>query len=257
MADYCRAHPPPYAGRAVPPRRPSARPSEPTRPGTTAGRRRRGPALALAVAVAVAAVGACSGGQVDTLGESAAAYGYAGALIDPPIERPSLDLTTTDGQPYDFAEATRGELALLFFGYTSCPDICPVHLGILARSLEQLTGAGADATVVFVGTDPARDTPERTRAFLDQFDEDFVGLVGDPEALDGALAEMGLPPMTYTEPDEDGDYAAVHPSQIYVFTPDDQAHIVYTFGTRSQDWVKDLPRLATETWGAPAGEAAS
>ena len=212
--------------------------------------------LAVATALLVAACGG-GGGGASALGESAEAYGYSGALLSDPVPRPSLHLTTTEGEPYDFATETQGELALLFFGYTSCPDVCPVHLEILGRALEDLRGPGADVTVVFVGTDPARDTPEVVREFLDTFDRDFVGLVGTPDELDAATAEMGLAPITYTEPDDEGRYAAVHPSQIWVFTPDDRSHIVYTFGTRAQQWVDDLPGLATETWDGRDEEAAT
>ena len=234
-----------------------SRPRQRPRPAPpVAGALSRRTALSLGVgAAATLALAACGRSGGATLGQSAAAYGYHGALIDPPVPRPSLGLTTTAGDPYDFAEATRGRLALLFFGYTSCPDVCPVHLGILARSLEQLRGPGADTTVVFVATDPARDTPARVREFLDQFDRDFVGLVGTHAELDAATAEMGQAAITYTEPDDEGRYAAVHPSQIWAFTADDRSHIVYPFGTRSQDWVDDLPGLAAETWDQSVGSA--
>lgn len=211
------------------------------RASASGGRPSRRDVVLGGVALALAAGCARRGVAGDSLG-------YSGALIDPPTPRPHLLLRSTDGQSYDFASRTAGRLALLFFGYTSCPDVCPVHLDVLARSLEMIRGPGADADVVFVAVDSERDTAERVRSFLDQFDRDFTGLVGSSGEIDGALREMTLAPVTIGPADPDGSYAVGHPAGIYVFTADDHCHIVYPFGARSENWVRDLPKLAVETW---------
>lgn len=174
--------------------------------------------------------------------------GFSGTVLDPPFPKPTTQLDGLDGQPFDFAAETDGKLSLLMFGYTSCPDVCPRHLGILAETLADLTGPASKANVIFVGVDTARDTPTVIRQYLDNFDERFIGLTGTPSTIEKALSELKLPSVTIEKPDATGSYAVGHPSQIFAFGPDNMAHVMYPFGTRQQQWAKDLPRLITEDW---------
>ena len=103
-----------------------------------------------------------------------------GVSLEPPLPRPSFTLTDTRGQPYDFARETRGRLTFLFFGYTNCPDVCPVHVANVAAVLHKLSFEDQQqATFVFVTVDPARDSLPALRAWLDHFDKSFVGLRGE------------------------------------------------------------------------------
>lgn len=172
----------------------------------------------------------------------------AGTLLGEDWVRPEFTLTTTGGQPFDFRAETAGRLTLLFFGYSSCPDVCPVHLATLARALEQ--PGMPRPFVVFVGVDPARDTPAALRSFLDQYSTDFVGLVGTPDDVLAAQVATGVPPAVADRPGADGSYLVGHASQIVVYTSDDLAHVVYSFGVSQQDWVDDLPRLDGIDWAA-------
>lgn len=177
--------------------------------------------------------------------------GWGGTPVDPPLERPDFTLTDTEGQPFDFGAETGGRLTLLFFGYTNCPDVCPVHMATLSAALD--TPGMPEPTVVFVTTDPRRDTPERLRGWLDEFDPGFVGLTGRIEDIAAAEAAAQVAPSGVL-PGEEEDYEVGHAAQIIAYTPDDQAHVLYPFGVRREDWVNDLPRLM-ERWG-PTGEAA-
>lgn len=176
--------------------------------------------------------------------------GFQGRLLDPPVAKPDVVFTDTEGQPFNIATDTEGELTLVFFGYTSCPDVCPIHLGIMAAAIDRVKLPEGDPNVVFVGVDTARDTPEQLRAYLDRFDPRFIGLTAGPEDIDRAMAQVGLPPVVIDPEGTGGNYTVGHPSQILVFTPDGEAHIVYPFGTREGAWVDDLPRLATIDWNA-------
>jgi len=178
----------------------------------------------------------------DRTGGSSAAR-WHGTLLEPAAPRPSFVLTDTDGRPFDFAAETSGELTLLFYGYTNCPDICPIHMATIAQALDRIN---VDARVVFVTTDPARDTPERIRAWLDTFDPSFIGLTGSPEEVAAAQQAIGMT-VAVTEPaDAEGDYTVGHGSGVWVITPDDRVHLIYGFGTRQDDWVADLPAIARE-----------
>lgn len=176
--------------------------------------------------------------------------GYGGRVLPQPLEKPTIVFTDTSLQPYDFAVETEGQMALLFFGYTSCPDICPVHLGILSAAFDDLRLDGGRPDVAFVGVDTARDTPERLRTYLDGFGPQFIGLTATPSAIDEALGQLNMPSVVIDAEGKGSDYIVGHPSQILVFTPDNLCHITYPFGTRQQAWEEDLPRLENQIWSA-------
>jgi protein SCO1/2 len=135
-------------------------------------------------------------------------------------------------------------VTLLFFGYLSCPDVCPIQMAVLSEALDDLAAdVRARIRVVFVTTDPARDSPEDMRQWLDTFDARFVGLTGTPEQL-RAVQEAARVPVALTEPAaDDGSYLVGHATQVLAFGPDGRAWLAYPFGVRRGDWARDLPRL--------------
>lgn len=181
-----------------------------------------------------------------TDGEAGASSDWAGVPLDEPAPRPDFTLTDTNGEAFDFQAETEGKLTLLFFGYTNCPDICPIQMSVLAGALAN--PGLPQPVVVFVGVDIERDTPEAIRAFLDRFDNRFVGLHGTAEEI--ADAESQAPAVARStripDPNADGGYLVGHASQVIAYTPDDKAHVVYPSGTRREDWIADLPRLVEE-----------
>ncbi len=170
-----------------------------------------------------------------------------GVVLDPAQPKPDLRLTTVDGQPFDFRRDTKGKLALLFFGYTHCPDICPLHMANLGRVLQGLPSeVTSRIVVVFVTTDPERDTPARLKGWLANFGPGFVGLTGSPDQVRNAQLAAQLMPAIRELPDSAAPdaYLVSHAAQVIAYTSDDLAHIVYPFGIRQQDWANDLPILA-------------
>nr|WP_249420132.1 SCO family protein [Rhabdothermincola salaria] len=168
-------------------------------------------------------------------------------MLGDALDKPDVVFTDTEGQPYDLRTETASELTLVFFGYTSCPDVCPIHLDRISSAFERAQLEGGVPNMVFVGVDTARDTPEQLRTYLDRFDDRFVGLTATPEEIDRAMAQLQLPGAVIPD-DTSGNYTVGHPSQVVVFTPDDKAHIVYPFGATEQVWVEDLPQLETIEW---------
>jgi protein SCO1/2 len=175
--------------------------------------------------------------------DRAADTGFRGVVLEEPIEKPAFTLTDTEGRPFDFRAATDGYLTLVFFGYTNCPDICPVHMANLSAVLQRY---GHDLRsrirLVFVTTDPERDNPGALRAWLDRFDPDFIGLIGSQDAVARIQTAMDMPTAALPAVLE-GDYPVGHSSQILAFSPDDRAHVAYPAGIRQVDWAHDLPRL--------------
>jgi protein SCO1/2 len=177
-----------------------------------------------------------------------------GVLLGEPLAKPAFTLTATDGTPFDFRQGTDGFVTLLFFGYTNCPDVCPVHMANLGAVLPQLDPqVTARIKVVFVTTDPRRDTPPVIRAWLDHFSRGFIGLTGDSSAIAKAQAALRLPPTVIEKAaPADSAYSVGHAAAVVAFTPDNRAHVVYPYGTRQEDWAHDLPMLVRGPWGGNA-----
>ena len=196
---------------------------------------------ALALVVASCAPTSTTSGLGDelTLGDD----GWYGLSVAQPMPKPDLILTDTSGDLFDLRAQTDGRPTLLFFGYTSCPDICPVHLSVLSRAMEETLVTTDELAVVFVSADPERDTPQVLRAYLDSFNQGFIGLTGDIESINQAIGDLGLPQPTYSEPDDEGDYTVGHPATIVAFDRDGTAHHLYPFGIRRAQWVHDMPMI--------------
>jgi protein SCO1/2 len=176
---------------------------------------------------------------------------YRGGLITPPLPKPRFVLTDTSGAPFDFWNRTLGSVTLLFFGYTYCPDQCPTHMSNISAALKKLPSGMADQVkLVFVTTDPARDTPVELRRWLNNFDKHFVGLTGTEAALEAVQTAAGVPPAQKTRPG-DGNYSIGHANFVVAYTKDNLAHVIYPGGISKEDWIHDLPLLIKETWVAP------
>lgn len=206
--------------------------------------------IPLLAALLAPLIGACDVGTADRAGGD----GWSGTPLDPPVPRPDFVLVDTDGRAFDFREETEGDVALLFFGYTHCPDVCPVHMANLAEVLRDLPlEISREIRVVFVTTDPARDTPERLREWLDAFHPRFVGLTGERDEIRAVEESLGLAPSVVQEGDDAADYFVGHAAQVIAFGADGPARRAYPWGTRQRDWLRDLPRLVRETRGDAPG----
>jgi protein SCO1 len=175
-------------------------------------------------------------------GRNVASDELQGEVVDPPQPKPSFALTETSGEPYRFDEQTEGKLALLYFGYVNCPDVCPVHLAQIAEVFDRLPDVARDTVVVFVSVDPGRDSPDEIRRFLDNFDTRFVGLTGTRTELDEAQTAAGVPPAVLGEGSDE--YAVDHAGWVIAYGPDGLHRANYPFGTRQSQWANDLPILA-------------
>jgi protein SCO1/2 len=177
---------------------------------------------------------------------------YRGGLVSPPLAKPKFTLTDTSGAPFDLWLKTQGSITLLFFGYTHCPDMCPLQMHTIAQALRTLApAAAAQFKVVFVTTDPARDTPQVLRAYLDHFDKRFIGLTGSEQAIEAAQIAAKLSPAKKGTVRADGNYEVGHAAVVLAYTRDNLAHVIYPVGLTAEDWAHDLPFLASETWSRP------
>jgi protein SCO1/2 len=217
--------------------------------------------LASVAAVAVLAVAAFAGGRLVGGARTTAACGggeniactqvsgstgvsarYPGATVLPiSYTKPDLTLTDTSGRPFNLTSQTAGIITLVYFGYTNCPDVCPINMALAAQTLKRLSPAQrARIKVVFVTTDPARDTPAVIRAWLDNFDPSFIGLAGTEDQIHQAEHSVGMPLSYLDTPQNDApsaasaptpastpgtNYEVVHAGYTLVYTADGLAHL--------------------------------
>lgn len=186
--------------------------------------------------LAAAMIGCSARGTPEVAGD------LTGALLPAALPRPDFVLTTSSGEPYDFRARTGGRLTLLFFGYTHCPDVCPATMANLGAIVGRLSSAErAQIDVVFVTTDPERDTPAVLGPWLASFEPNIIGLLGSAEAVSRAQEAAGV---GVARRDGSGaGYTVSHAAQVLVYSPDDSSHIAYPFGTRQAQWAVDLPKL--------------
>ena len=166
-----------------------------------------------------------------------------GAQVSPPILKPAFVLADQNGKPFDFRRDTEGYVTLLFFGYTHCPDVCPVHMSNIASALKRMsTEDQRRFKVVFVTTDPARDDPARLKAWLGALDPSFIGLRGPVDSINAITRGLGFGGAAIEDSTKQ-DYTVGHLGVVFAFTRDDSAHTIYPFGVRQADWAQDMPRL--------------
>lgn len=183
-------------------------------------------------------------------GRERSASGLVGEEVAGPFPMPATALIGVGGESWDLAERTRGKVALVFFGYRNCPDICPVHLANVAAVLKKLPdGIQREVMMIFVTTDPARDTMPDLQQWVSLFDRDFVALTGPVEEIDRVQRAMGLAAAVADSAAmaRGENYAVGHATPVIAFTADGMARALYPFGTRQRDWANDLPILVTWT----------
>lgn len=168
----------------------------------------------------------------------------AATVLDQPFEKPDLVLTDAEGKKYDLRAETKGVPTLIYFGYTHCPDVCPLTMNNLAVAKKALPKAEQDKLrVVFVTTDPDRDTPAALGKWLKGIDSDFVGLTGDFATIQAGARTLGIS-IDPTSKDKNGKLVSVHGTQVIAFSPKtDGGYVLYGEDATVDDYIKDLPKL--------------
>jgi protein SCO1 len=205
--------------------------------------------LALLVVLGLLAVacGPASATAIAAQGLEPGPDGWRGIPLERERTMPEAVLYDTAGDEVALHQAFRGTPTLLFFGYTSCPDICPIHLAAIASAMGTARVSFDDLDVVFVSVDPDRDTPDRIDDYLANFSTRIVGLHADVEVVVDALAQLDLPGPVVEGPDPRGEGDLIgHPAQVIGFDADGEALRVWPFGARRSDWIADLPRIVEE-----------
>lgn len=155
----------------------------------------------------------------------------------------TFSLTGEDGRPID-ASAFRGRAALVYFGYTHCPDVCPETMTRLMRVLALLSPqARSEVRILFVSVDPARDTPAAMRDYVGAFDaEHAYGLTGSERQIE-SLAKRYRVAYQMEKRDPNGSYEVTHSSAVYVFDAQGRARLLATDQDSPDAIAADLRRI--------------
>lgn len=159
---------------------------------------------------------------------------------------PDLQFTLINdlGQPVSAANY-RGKIVMLYFGYTHCPDVCPLTLADMHKVMQKLGKDAQDVQLLFVTVDPARDSPAVLHQYLAAFDPRFVGLTGTQNQI-AALAKRYRAFFSYQKPNPSGNYEVTHSSGIYIFNREGQAVLLGDSSDPQAKFVHDLKLLAAQ-----------
>lgn len=185
---------------------------------------------------------ACGGGEASN---GPTPTPLPGTVLDPPRAVADFTLTDQAGQPFHLSDLA-GKPALLFFGYTNCPDVCPTTLAEFKRVKALLGDDAAKVAFVFVSVDGARDTPERLAAYVGAFDPDFIGLTGDEATLRRIGQDYGLF-FQRTDYGSDDNYLVDHTASSFVIGPEGKLRVVIPYATEPAAIVARLRPLLDES----------
>lgn len=151
-----------------------------------------------------------------------------------------LSLKDVEGRQRDLAEF-KGKVVFVFFGFTQCPDVCPTTMAELAEVRRRLGADGERVQGVFISIDPARDTPQVLKAYLQAMDPSFVGLTGSNEQIEAAAREFKV--FYQKVPTSEGNYTMDHTAGAYVFDPDGHVRLFVRYGMGVDKVTADLRQL--------------
>jgi len=144
-------------------------------------------------------------------------------------------------------EDFRGKFVLIYFGYMSCPDVCPTTLSVLSEVMQDLGDINEDLKVVFVTVDPDRDTPEKLHEYLGFFDERIVGLRGPKAYTDHMVKAFNARyEFYYPDPDDKSEYTVDHTASVAFVGPHGNLIKRFPYGMSSEEISKDIRTIIDE-----------
>ena len=168
-------------------------------------------------------------------------YTFQGTLIDSPQPAPEFTLNDQHNQPFDLG-AQKGNIVLMFFGYTHCPDVCPATLANFKELSDRLGSQVKDVRFVFITVDPQRDTATVMQEFLAKFNPAFVGLVGSQPNLAPVWKSYGV--FVQAQPVTGSDnYLETHSDLIYLIDRQGRLRLTYSNDTPVENLLQDVQYL--------------
>jgi len=169
-------------------------------------------------------------------------YEYKGTVLDPPAPLPDFELKDVNGQSFRLSEV-KGDIALIYFGYTYCPDVCPLTMVDVKKALGGLKTDKERVHVIFISVDPERDTPEVLAQYVAAFGPEFKGLIDDFEKVKEVMKPYGAFAEKEDVSGSSAGYLVSHSARLYLVDPEGQLRLMYPFGFEVEDLRSDLEYL--------------
>ena len=154
---------------------------------------------------------------------------------------PEIELRQADGSTFRLSDM-RGKIVMVFFGYTSCPDVCPTTMAELNQALGEMGEQADQVQVLYVTVDPDRDTPERVQEYVNHFNSNFIGLSGSEAELAKVWNDYGVY-RAIVEGTSAAGYLVDHTARVTVIDQQGNLRISFPFDTPVADIVNDLQLL--------------
>ncbi len=165
-------------------------------------------------------------------------YVFHGQTIQSNQTAPTVELDGPNGSTVRLTDY-EGKVVVLYFGYTFCPDVCPITLSKLDRAMDILGDKAEDVQVIMVSVDPERDTPEVLEQYMAHFNPAFIGVTGDTNAIDRVATVYGV----YYEAEEGSDatgYLVNHTATVMIVDKDGYLKLVLPFEGTAEEIAEDL-----------------
>ena len=171
-------------------------------------------------------------------------YEFKGTLYDPVEAAPEIVGTIGEGQEF-LLSSLQGKVVVIFFGYTFCPDICPLTLVEMNSAYETLGKAADDLAVVFISIDPERDSPEKLEAYVGAFNKNFYGVHISEQMLEQVKADYSVfAEKEFASGDANSqNYLMAHTGWIYVIDRAGKLRVLHSHDVSSEDLASDLAYL--------------
>lgn len=166
---------------------------------------------------------------------------FSGTVFETTAEAFDFVGTNYDGSTFQLSDH-RGEVVLLFFGYTFCPDVCPLTMWDVKTALADVPHKD-QVNVVFISVDPERDTPEVLGRYISAFGPEFIGLTDDWEKVEDVLQPFGAYAAKEEVDGSSAGYLVSHTARLYLVNPKRELLLMYPFGFEPADLTSDLNQL--------------
>lgn len=171
-----------------------------------------------------------------------ASHTYGGAVTDPPAPIGDFTLTDQANAPFALSEF-KGKWIMLYYGYTHCPDVCPMTLSILRDVKKTLGPDGDQIAVAFVTIDPDRDTVDLMGKYVAHFDASFKALTGTPDQIAAAAKPLNVKYDKRPSDQPALGYTMAHTAFVYLIDPQFRLRVTYPFSVKSEEITADLQYL--------------
>jgi protein SCO1/2 len=168
-------------------------------------------------------------------------YTYHGTVLQASAVAQDFTLDTSAGKPMSLSDF-RGKYLLIYFGYTFCPDVCPLTLSDLKTAVATLGADAERVQVLFISVDPARDTVAQLASYLPHFNPTFLGMTGDSETILQAATQFGIF-YDSQQSTSTAYYTVDHTSTVVVVDPEGYVRLVFPYSITGAEMAADLRHL--------------